>query len=246
MKRRALLIGYSGWDIKGKEPLDGVSFDLQGYKEFLMSVRGGAWEEKEIEIILDKDLLNLDYIIENIRKEQNDIVFSVFTGHGDYDDNEYCRRLEITENKIILERELLGLAPKQILICDCCSKVVKKIPKIYITAESSIDGDLYVRQMARKKYENLYQRCPAQTIRLYASARDYYANDTENGGLYSYCLLNTLKNISKTTNIVTAHNLASEIVEKQTRENPSYEFQKTGKIVPRLHSECLLPGAIIV
>lgn len=247
MKRKALLMGYSGWDIRDENPLEGVSFDLQGYKEFLMSVRGGAWEEQEIEIVLDESLLNLDYIITNIRNKKNDIVFVVFTGHGDYDSDECCRRLEISEDKVILERELLGLAPKQILICDCCSKVVRKMStEMHIIAESSVEKKLYVKQIARKKYEAICQKCPEQTIRLYASAKDYYANDTENGGLYSYCLLNTLKNISKTTDIVNAHNIASELVEKQTMENSSYVFQKTGKIVPRLHSEDLLPGAIIV
>lgn len=248
MRRKALLIGYSGWDIRNEKPLDGISVDLQRYKEFLMSNHGGAWEEYEIEIILDEGLSNLGYILENIKKEQNDIVFSVFTGHGDYDDDRCCRRLEVTKDKIILECELLGLAPKQILICDCCSKVVKKIitKKRIISESISIEEFTDLKQRARKRYEKICQRCPDQTIRLYASAKDYYANDTENGGLYSYCLLNTLKNIAKTTNIVTAHNIASELVEKQTMENPSYIFQKTGKIVPRLHSEDLLPGAIIV
>lgn len=247
MRRKALLIGYSGWDIRNEKPLDGVSIDLQRYREFLMSNCGGAWEECEIEVVLDVDLSNLGYILENIKKERNNIVFSVFTGHGDYDDDEYCRRLKVSKDKIILERELLGLAPKQILICDCCSKVVRKTSiEIHIVAESSTDRNLYAKEIARKKYETICQKCPDQTIRLYASAKDYYANDTENGGLYSYCLLNTLKNIAKTTNIVTAHNIASELVEKQTMENPSYIFQKTGKIVPRLHSKDLLPGAIIV
>lgn len=247
MKRKALLIGYSGWDIRDKEPLEGVSFDLQGYQEFLMSISGGAWEYDEIEIVLDNELKNLKYILKNIRNEHNDIVFSVFTGHGDYDEYECCRRLEIAKDKIISERELLGLAPKQILICDCCSMVSKSITKTTrIVAESSIETGLYIRQIARKEYERICKICPNQIIRLYASAIGYYANDTENGGLYSHCLLNTLQNISKTTNIVTAHNIASQLVEKQTKTNPNYEIQKTGKIVPRLHSEYLLPGAIII
>lgn len=247
MKRKALLIGYSGWDIRDEEPLKGVSFDLQGYKEFLMSISGGAWEHNEIEIVLDDELKNLEYILKNIRNEHNDIVFSVFTGHGDYDEHECCRRLEIAKDKIISERELLGLAPKQILICDCCSKVSKSIIETtHIVAESSIETDLYIRQIARKEYERICKICPNQIIRLYASAIGYYANDTENGGLYSHCLLDTLQDISKTTNIVTAHNIASQLVEKQTMINPNYEIQKTGKIVPRLHSEYLLPGAIII
>lgn len=44
LKRRALLIGYSGCDLPEKYNLDGVSYDLKNYRNFLMSNEGGAYQ----------------------------------------------------------------------------------------------------------------------------------------------------------------------------------------------------------
>ena len=47
MKRRALLIGYTAEDSE-EATLGGVRIDLNKYKNYLMSIRGGAWNSSEI------------------------------------------------------------------------------------------------------------------------------------------------------------------------------------------------------
>ena len=90
MKRRALLIGYSGHDLADGY-LEGVCNDLVNYKKFLQSLNGGAWLDSEITLIQDTTLENIETTIKNIKDEHNDVVFCVFSGHGAFDENIRCR-----------------------------------------------------------------------------------------------------------------------------------------------------------
>ena len=242
MKRHALLIGYSGWDIKGKEPLKGVSLDLQNYKDFLMSPNGGGWYENEITILQDKSLLDIEIALLLRKREANDIVFTVFSGHGDYDDIEnYCRRFEVSKNETILEKNLLGLSKKQILICDSCSGLRSKeiITESKNAIENSINEDAYLIKIAREKYEKLCLSCSEQTLRFYAAEVGTFAEDTSKGGRYSNALLDTLKYIPTETNIFQAHNIAAKRVRQE-----SMEQQRPDYSVPKIHD--FLPGSIAI
>lgn len=242
MKRHALLIGYSGWDIKGTEPLRGVSIDLQNYKNFLMSPNGGGWYENEITVLQDKSLLDIEVAILLSKREANDIVFTVFSGHGDYDDIEnYCRRFEVSKNETILEKNLLGLSKKQILICDSCSGLRSK--QILTESKNAVNNltldEQYLIPKAREKYEHLCLSCPEQTLRFYAAKVGSSAEDTSEGGRYSKTLLKILQNTPDEINIFQAHNLAAKKV-----YNESLGEQEPDYSVPKIHN--FLPGAIAI
>lgn len=247
MKRHALLLGYSGWDIPGKAPLLGVSYDLENYKNFLMSINGGAWEDSEITILKDRDLINLEYKILRIKEQRNDIVFSVFTGHGDFDNvEEFCRELEISRYSTISEKKLWGLANKQILICDSCS-VLKRDnfnESVFDRYDFCIKEASNKRILARKKYEEMLLCCPNQMLRFYSSKVGTAARDTSKGGVYSKILIDTLKNSMEEISIVTAHDIASNIVIKKMTYAGNENEQIPEKDVPRIHN--YLPGNIII
>ena len=237
------MIGYSVWDIKGKEPLKGVSLDLQNYKDFLMSPNGGGWYENEITVLQDRSLLDIKFALLLRKREFNDIVFTVFSGHGDYDDIEnYCRRFEVSKNETILEKDLLGLSKKQILICDACSGLRSKeitTDTKNIINSSSIHENEYLVKKAREKYERLCLSCPEQTLRFYAAEVGTFAEDTSKGGRYSNALLDTLKYIPTETNIFQAHNIAAKRVRQE-----SMEQQRPDYSVPKIHD--FLPGSIAI
>lgn len=242
MRRRALLVGYAGGGKSGEAYLKGVSLDLENYREYLMSAKGGAWDDKEI-IVADglskKDLL---YVIKEIRNEENDVTFTVFTGHGDFENKEhFCRSLLINEDgEDILETELHQLSNKEITIFDCCSKPRYKIINESRQQKAMKIHDSYTNLLlARKKYELKCEECPEQRLRFYSAEVGYSAKDSDEGGLYSSLLLQTLRNSQKYMNIVDAHDETSEIVIKQTHyeQVPSSSTDRVIKY---------LPGAIIL
>lgn len=248
MKRKALLIGYSDVDSYGNSTLN-IRKDINGYKNFLMSIKGGAWYDTEIVPIINESLKVLRGTIEDTKNENNDVVFVAFTGHGDYDDVEnYCRRLEITDGDTILEKDLWGLAKRQILICDSCSGLRSEYVNESLLEEKSVgpfakaSNSLEIK--ARERYDLLCKLAPEQLVRLYASKIGTYAIE-DNGGIYTQTLLQVLNNHNEDINIVRAHDLAADLVIKKTKYNHNDEnAQIPQKSIPRIHT--FLPGVINV
>lgn len=233
MKRRALLIGYSGYDLRGGH-LNGVSKDLEKYKHFLMSLKGGAWDNSEIMTIKDESLSYVESKIEQIKKENNDMVFSVFTGHGGYDEKKGCRILEISNDITMSETKLWNLAHRQILILDSCSVLSSKSLAEDSKIIASFSNFSISKEEARRLYEVYCLSCPEQQVKLYASEIGTSANDTRNGGAYSYTLLSYLIQQDNYIDIVEAHDKVSEFLARSG--------QYTDKSVPRVHP--FLPGTL--
>ena len=243
MKRRALLIGYSGWDLKNKTPLVGVPIDLQNYKEFLTSLKGGAWYNDEITIVYDKDLATLKRELLKIKLDRNELVYVAYSGHGCYSTTKLCRMLEITKDEVIYENEFSDLAKRQILIFDCCAG------KYNETIGESIERKNYAQRLekasineivlARQRYEKLCMQCQEQTLRFYAARIGDFAQDSNYGGLYTKALLSTLRTSYNQIDMVGAHHKAAQIVQRETdgEQNPDLRCAK-------LHD--FLPGAISI
>lgn len=243
MKRHALLIGYTAFDSE-EETLENVVQDLENYEAFLKSSKGGAWYNSEITTLNNVSKSLLDIYIKNIIQDKPEIVFTVFSGHGYYDANERCRKLLINRNEEILSRDLIGLANKQILICDSCSKVYplpEKLTKAKLLLESKQDTK-YSLDIARKKYDEELLKCDEQTICLYAAKIGTSAQDI-NGGVYTNALLKTLKGANKYMSIVDAHNECKDIVRLETLDrNGKYQEPE----IQYTRARKFLPGAIYV
>lgn len=238
MKRKALLIGYSGWDTK-EEMLNGVSKDLNNYKNFLLSLEGGAWFEDEIITLEDTNIKTLKSVILNLKMEQCDIVFTVYSGHGEYDSANRCRNVWIDSKTKCSERELYNLAPKQIIILDSCSGEKEDKYSASENRAQMLLENKYInkRTLARKKYEQKCNECINQTLKFYAAERGTYANDTSEGGVYSSELLKVLHNSNDDISIYKAHIVADRLIRTYTNQKPDYD-------VPRLTN--YLPGGINV
>lgn len=233
MKRKALLIGDSGYD---DDYLNGVEYDLENYKNFLKSLRGGAWYDKEISILSNKSKNVILNEIKAIKEAKYDLVFVVFAGHGCYDSNKQCRKLSIgIYDETIYEEELWNLAQRQVLILDSCSGCVQENLSCEHNRNDFNQTDI---TKMRHKYEEICLQCPPQQIYLYASKIGTSAGDTENGGLYSTNLLEILEKYEiegQYLDIVNAH-LYTSIKIKRAR-------QETDKLVD-ISKKPYLPGAI--
>lgn len=115
MERIALLFG-------NRNRLNGTKKDMIDFMTFLKSPNGGAWNDTEIKGYVDAPSSLILSELNSIRNHGYDYAIIYFTGHGGVKEGTI---LEINpSNEIIKESELLGLAPKQITILDCCRSYV--------------------------------------------------------------------------------------------------------------------------
>ena len=187
MKRKALIIGNSG---APEEYLEGVKKDVQNYYKFLKSNIGGKWHEDEIVISLDETKEQVLKKVENIKKENNNFIFLLFSGHGSYSRWKECRKLYLYDD-FIFENEIIHIANKQITILDTCAGVEDDIPihSTEITMES-INAKYKTFKDYRRIYERAIMDCPNQQVILYSSSIDETSqDDSELGGYFAYNLL---------------------------------------------------------
>lgn len=241
MRRCALLIGYSGKTSNVDSTLGGVLSDLENYKKYLKSYRGGAWLDSEIKTLEDADLNTIQDYIAQV-KDNYDLVFTVYSGHGEYDKISNCRILGTADSKEFSENIFTGLAKKQISIFDSCSGIRNPI----IISES-LEKKAYTKdslkkekaETARMLYELYCTMCPEQELRYYASSIGGYAYDNKDGGIYSKTLLETLNKATTKLNINDAHDETCILIKNKTNNK-----QIPDKFIPRVNK--FLPGAIII
>jgi len=182
MKRRALLFGNTGG-------LNGVKVDLDNYCKFLLSDTGGQWYEDEITILMNPTRNLLLSTITALKFQQPDYVIVIFSGHGAYSRGTV---LELNSNgDCVNEAELRNIAPRQLLIFDCCRNViVESALEQKTSARSAFLGDLSspIRQM----YNIRIMQSIEQQSSLYACSIGESSYDTNKGGVYSISFLSSL------------------------------------------------------
>lgn len=255
-KRQALLIGYSGWDLDNNEKLEGVSLDLVGYKKYLMSTRGGSWKDTEIKTLYDTSKENIQREIQEIKEQNYDLIFLVYSGHGCYLENKKCRELQISKDEFILEKDFYYINDKQLIaILDTCAKPYEELKEELIQNKQLVlesQGQLIIEEFnldaSRKKYEDKCKECPnSQKLFLYAAQKGYVAKDTVFGGYYSTTLLNKITNASYELDFKKAHEGTSMLVKKNTQNIQIPDFYEKGYPFGRRSSFSLkyLPAVIL-
>lgn len=254
--RYALLIGYSGWDLKDNERLDGVYLDIGNYKKYLMSTRGGAWKEKEIKILYDTSKNNILTEMEQVKKSNYDMVFIVYSGHGCYLEKENCRELQISKNEFILEKDFYKLNDKQLIaILDTCAKTYEQLKEEEQKLQMSecliqtrkIFEEIKFKK-ARENYENKCKTCSPQKLILYAAQKGYCAKDTIYGGYYSANLLNKITKTNVELDFKKVHEQVSSLVKVLTLDVQIPDFKVIENKFEKLNSvnTQYLPAIIIV
>ena len=182
MRRKALLIGNSNG-------LSGVKKDISNWQTFLTSDIGGRWFSNEIDIEMNPSKISLMSKINMLKKNKYDFVIVVYSGHGAYSQGTI---LEInSKEEYVYERDLKGIAPRQISVFNCCRNVVP----IQDSANESLTTYSYTNQLysrirhIRQHYETRIKQAIPQQISLYACSIGESAHDSNNGGYYTKNLL---------------------------------------------------------
>lgn len=189
MKRIALLIGNSNG-------LAGVKFDIEKWVKFLKSNKGGQWYDDEIIVTMNPPRTELLSLIDCIKMSNPDFAMVVFSGHGAYQRNTV---LEINgSEEVIGENDLIGIAPRQISVFDCCRGVLtEELPESQRPVRTFADGGTFPRNI-RSYYEERIMNAIPQQVRLYAcSVGESAWDDAEAGGTYTRFLLKCSSSIPK-------------------------------------------------
>lgn len=207
MKRFAYLLGNTNG-------LSGIQKDIADFGGFLESEIGGAWYDHEIRRKKNISLEELRNDIQTIKQSRFDFVVFYFSGHGDH---KRSTRLCLNQKEeLISEEELEGLAPKQLSIFDCCRKVVSPPKRRTLFSEKE---DVWWAAH-RAKYNRLLEQATPQHVKMYACQKDQYAHATENGSLYTQCLLGTIADLCKSGNVTAtdAHAVCADKVKRMTKD----------------------------
>jgi len=231
MKRIALLFGNSNG-------LSGVKVDLFKYFKFLTSDFGGQWFESEISIVMNPSRKELLYKIQDMKNEKPDYAFVAYSGHGAYSRQTY---LEINKSgEFVTESELKGIASRQVSIFDCC----RNVTVLPIMDNKSYTGALqaYSHISIRKKYDDRIMSAIIQQVSLYSCSIDESSYETNDGGIYTNCLLSSVNPSSEQYKLISD---AQEEARPKTQEEAKriYSMSQTpDQVLPR----CLTCQQLII
>lgn len=239
MKRKALLLGYSGYDEGEENYLSAVEKDLEAYKEFLTSRKGGLWSNDEIITLIDEELKSLDTEL-LLMKNKYDFIYIVYSGHGCYTK---CQHLGINQYDYHLtDTHFEKLAPRQITVIDACAGMLSGNESINESVEELIEKYTLApkeRIRIREKYESQILQCPQQEIKLYSAEPGELSGADSKESYYISELLRVLNYVEEDIDIITAH----EIVKKEVLKRSNNTQHPYYKVNPDDVSQ-YLPGAI--
>ena len=178
MKRYAILIQAP---LSGRDELSGVSADIWGWKNFLMSLSGGAWNKDEIVILTNPSKAILDSAL--ILAKYSDFSLVAFSGHGFAKKNAlgfletFVYINDSKDNSVVSEFDLNPGTPRCIVSLDCCRKVVTPKLTESVMADFSETVSESVRSKYRAEYERQILMCEKGCTRLYSASLDESASD---------------------------------------------------------------------
>jgi len=233
MTRGALLIGNPG-EKNTDNYCEGVKIDIDNYKKYLMSPRGGSWDSGEIKILTRPS--SLDLLLSMISLKKVDYSFIVFCGHG-YETNGKIM-LEMTTGHSIEANELKKDAKKRTIILDSCR--VEYIPQIlHESVFAANERFAAQRTNARMFFDEALRGCVDSVITINSCSFNETANENSQfGGYYSSSLLDwSIKadfNNDDYFTIAEAHIKAAEIVKSmsQNKQNPTIDKPRLPPGVP--------------
>lgn len=216
MKKRILLIGNNNG-------LEGVNVDFQNYTQYFKSKTGGEWYEYEIIRMMNPSKAILNNQISVLKSERLDYLIVIFSGHGG---QERETVLELNnKGETIEESALKNISNRQLNIYDCC----RSYPVLGESANEKrikmFNSGGEITFSTRARYENRIMNSIPQQICLYACSIGETAEDTKDGGIYSYSLIQSGVAIQGTNDeyyyVSTTHVSAKHIVKsKGYKQNP--------------------------
>lgn len=180
MKRKALLVGNTGG-------LEGVKFDIENMRAFLLKSIGGAWYNSEIDVLINPKLTELQNKLDQIKSASPDYFITLFSGHG-----AHARQtvLEINPSgEIVSESFFNGVTERQLSIFDCCRKQIQMTSVSKSVESLNFNFLRESLEIVRAKYDARIMQAIPQHVKLYSCKIDEYSYDTNNGAIYLNSLL---------------------------------------------------------
>lgn len=229
MKIKAVLIGCAG---EGDDYLPGVSKDIQGMYDYLLSDRGGQWKSNEIVKLETKFKSRIENLINEIRSEENDFVLFYFAGHGSYS-HLLGRKFYVDDEDFFTQQDIGAFSEKQICIFDTCANFERSITEKF---EFGVESRTYDSMgYHRNKYLAWINQCPSQKVSLYACSEDESSGESEQGGDFTQALISSAIHSNEDLSILEAFELAKPKVVRssQNEQNPAYNIRpRSGKKLP--------------
>ena len=193
MDKGILIVGYPG--DRDKNYCAGVLVDLEKYKSFFSSLKGGAWNSDEINVLLSpekKEFYNAVHFLNG-----KDYSIFVFSGHGYFDSDRNSTMIELNDKEDCFPVNELKKVKNRLIILDCCrvsegSAQMEHMAETEAISESVLKMD--IRDKVRAAYEKNIEECinygNAGVVTAYScSINERARDDPQRGGIYSYHLL---------------------------------------------------------
>lgn len=182
--RKAILIGCPGDGITSRY-LGGVEKDLRNVKNFVMSTKGGSFDEDEVMTLFDP---SVDSVLTTIQALCADYVFIYFSGHG-FTRFDKKRMIALRDGNIT-DLDLLNSSPRQLVIVDACrtQQVIPGLSGIPLGNESEVDH--YDEASTHDYFSELIALSPAGKIIVHATQHGKASIDNSTrGGLFTQAFL---------------------------------------------------------
>lgn len=194
MKKFAVLIGSP------TEPyLNGVKYDLENVKKFLMSSNGGAWEDV-VEIFVSKFNPTLEEIKKELDKFKScDFAFIYFSGHGFINTETGYDTLVLNFKEKIIVTSIQNLCKRQITIIDACRANFPTLSHFEGPTKDYMSFDQSNLEFSKHRFNDYLNNCGNGNALLFACQSGQSAEDTSLGGYFSINLLKSGKELSQTS-----------------------------------------------
>lgn len=195
MKRRALIV-YCDNTSSGE--LNGPVYDNANFIDYLTSYSGGEWFDNEIMSLRNPTSYAVSNAVTNFLNGA-DYTFTIFTGHGFINTDQYNLQFIELADKDISIVNLRTDANRQTLIVDACrgfySPTRKQLIKGFSDLYDSFDGS---KLSTRKLFDNAVLSAEEGWTILFAADENQTALDTDEGAAYLLSLLKTSENWERT------------------------------------------------
>ncbi len=183
--RIAILVGAPG---SGKDRLPGVPQDMVNLEQYLLSPRGGAWNQSEIQLMYDPSCYE---VLKAVQAAIADYVFVYFSGHGFMSGN--AQNFLCVKDGYLEDHELFNIvSPRQLITCDSCRKFYHTISGFPEELEQYQYATGYSE--ARAVFNSYIINSKPGRIIIHSTSTDQYAIDNldGHGGEFTLALLDSL------------------------------------------------------
>ncbi|MBS1596092.1 MAG: caspase family protein [Bacteroidetes bacterium] len=232
LKRKAIILG-SPYPQDSKYHLRGVAQDVVNFRKFLMSSAGGAWKRGEIH----HGTHIKSSVVHTIQRLCKDVDIAVifYSGHGFMRGGE--NYININPRESLNVEHLYTRAKRQTTLVDAC-----RTDYSYEHLEGIGDIGMYFDNtrpdLGRALFDYYLERSPEENFTMFSSSENQPSQDTENGGLFTYSLLNKVSDWTLRTDklCLPAHvaftHVERELNQRFVEQEPTYHY--SGDIIPTI------------